>query len=188
MAYPLSRQPGLGVSCTLFCLFQKSGGHFAQKEDTFTMKILVSSILVQRSEEIPLFSLSYSAVAYQTNRSLSDKSTKIDTHIHYYTMNIFRYWGTWNCICVGRDGWCPKWPPSKSTYFSDNILHVDGTYFPCHIWKYLLSGWRFQIHHQSWLCCLLTATTLDITSKFVNYGKPEVQAGGCNWSLLMYQV
>ena len=91
MAYPLSRQPGLGVSCTLFCLFQKSGGHFAQKEDTFTMKILVSSILVQRSEEIPLFSLSYSAVAYQTNRSLSDKSTKIDTHIHYYTMNIFRY-------------------------------------------------------------------------------------------------
>jgi len=33
----------------------------------------------------------YSAAAYQTNRSLFDKSTKIGTNIHYYTMNIFRY-------------------------------------------------------------------------------------------------
>ena len=32
-----------------------------------------------------------SAAAYQTNRSLFDKSTKIGTNIHYYTMNVFRY-------------------------------------------------------------------------------------------------
>jgi len=43
--------------------------HFAQKEVTFSMRISVSSILVQRSEKIPalndtaLLSLSYSAVA-----------------------------------------------------------------------------------------------------------------------------
>jgi len=36
--------------------------------------------------------LSYSAKAYQTNRSLCDKSTKIlHIAIHHYTMNIFRY-------------------------------------------------------------------------------------------------
>ena len=54
-----------------------------------------------------------SAAAYQTNHSLCDKSTKIGTKIHYYTMNIFRYWGIWNCTCVSHGGRSPKWLPSN---------------------------------------------------------------------------
>jgi len=44
---------GLVLPLHYSAIIEKSGSHFVQKEVVFTMKILVSSILVQYSEEIP---------------------------------------------------------------------------------------------------------------------------------------
>ena len=61
------------------CVFQRSLPCCCSqlmKQHVCALKI----VIVQRHSQI-----------YQTNRSLFDKSTKIGTNIHYYTINIFRY-------------------------------------------------------------------------------------------------
>ena len=97
------------TATSLLCNYWKSGSHFVQREVIFTTSILVSSILVQHSEEIPALNdiIVLHLLLHGSHFGLGPpRLTQVQFHMPQYLKNVH---SIVMYICTNFGAFITKW-------------------------------------------------------------------------------